>query len=520
MLSGVLAASLQRSRNKWLSEGIFERYWTKPTKKKNQADTRNPPKESMTRIGPCTLTIEPHVFEVTLYSVKEPQPQPAPSSGKEAAQRPILQYGPPKPASHPQTTQKHAVPQVAPSPYQAAPQASNPRVKPGPVAPQQTAPLAPTPSVIPQSNHASQSTAAKPVGVAPSAASPAVKPSPDPVIQMLATKAATDDELKALMRIVASGKATAPQLKVFQGHIDDLTAVLQARKNENRPLAPSPSAASPAVGSIGSTPSSLAAAGTGPSTARPGQAGFQASASHVPQRPGSMSGPAQPPARIKAEPLPPSQLTAPSQPQAIRSKAPPAPVRAEVTDVVFDFAAGSGDRFLFPKFSILEYLPGGTQVIASFLVVRKGSNSDSGTYDPDLDYYQPVTMRLTVNAAKVLDPLAKVVKSQDEVRRYMDEVMDHMTRAEYVHLAMRLPCDTEEAQEEKEKSADREERENSLKAFYTPPGSVVAPPKQKAVKAAVSTILGILTETRSNVILASSHRAIFCRTVGFAWPYL
>lgn len=81
-------------------------------------------------------------------------------------------------------------------------------------------------------------------------------------------------------------------------------------------------------------------------------------------------------------------------------------------------------------------------MIASFLIVRKGSAADAKCYDPALDYYQPVTIRLWTNGSgKQLESLSKVVKPPEEVRRYMDDVMDNMTRAEYVLLAMRLPRD-------------------------------------------------------------------------------
>jgi hypothetical protein len=77
-------------------------------------------------------------------------------------------------------------------------------------------------------------------------------------------------------------------------------------------------------------------------------------------------------------------------------------------------------------------------VVASFLIVRKGSTSEYGG-DPTVDYYQPVTIRLQTSSGRHLENLARVVAPQDEVRRYMDDVMDNMTRAEYVLLAMRLP---------------------------------------------------------------------------------
>lgn len=131
--------------------------------------------------------------------------------------------------------------------------------------------------------------------------------------------------------------------------------------------------------------------------------------------------------------------------------------KPDISGVVFEFTGGSGDRFLFPKFSILEYLPQG-QVIASFLIVRKGSTSDSPSYDPALDYYQPITIRLYAHQGRQLDALQKVVAPPDEVRRYMDDIMDNMTRAEYVLLAMRLPRE-EGASTAKEAKEAREARD-------------------------------------------------------------
>jgi len=101
---------------------------------------------------------------------------------------------------------------------------------------------------------------------------------------------------------------------------------------------------------------------------------------------------------------------------------------------------------MFPKYSILEFLPG-NQVIASFLIVRKGTPEDSPYYDPQLDYYQPVTIRIFSQQGRQLDTLAKVVAPQEEVRKYMDDIMDNMTRAEYVLLAMRLPKEKEKEPE-------------------------------------------------------------------------
>jgi len=55
------------------------------------------------------------------------------------------------------------------------------------------------------------------------------------------------------------------------------------------------------------------------------------------------------------------------------------------------------------------------------------------------EYYQPVTFRITSPNPKVLEPLARVVKPADEVRKYMNEIMDRAERAPDGYLAVRLP---------------------------------------------------------------------------------
>jgi len=136
--------------------------------------------------------------------------------------------------------------------------------------------------------------------------------------------------------------------------------------------------------------------------------------------------------------------------QALRSKGPPPAAKPDFSAVVLEFAGGTGDRYLFPKYSILQYSAEGTQVIASLLIVRKGSNLEYGG-DPTLDYYQPVTIRLRSSSPKVLENLARVVAPKEDVQRYMDDIMDNMTRADYVLLAMRLPRpDREDQSDERE----------------------------------------------------------------------
>jgi hypothetical protein len=182
--------------------------------------------------------------------------------------------------------------------------------------------------------------------------------------------------------------------------------------------------------------------------------------------------------------------------------------------------AGSGDRYLFPEYSILEWIPSENTVLASFLVVRKvdptapfpieaasetgnnrgkgkskksdkkGKGADKETngsitqaplsstdtpQKPDAatpqdnnntdtkpepgtpaadststpttaandanlkEYWQPITFRIHASNPKILEPLSRVVKPADEVRKYMNEVMDRAERAPDGFLALRLP---------------------------------------------------------------------------------
>ncbi|THV49759.1 hypothetical protein BGAL_0180g00070 [Botrytis galanthina] len=430
--SGVLAESLQRSRQKWVSEGIFEKYWTKPTKKKGvpAEPLNNPGKDTMTKLGTCQITIEPHVFDATMYAIKEPK-SAFQSTQQQQMYRPIIQYGPPNGVMPP------LAPTQAPSPVQQKPiQTTQPTVQPmapnhpAPTAPMVLNPLPPaqappmssapingqTPAQGPNNPNTNLSQPISTVQPVQPAQPAQPNKSTDPVIQMLAERAATDQQLKGLMRIVANGEATSSELRQFQNHIDELNAISKARQKSA-----AQSAAQPPMNANSQPPPPLSTT--------------------------QLGGPPNAPVAKPIPPPTPAPISAPpQQPQALRSKGPVAPPKPDISGVVFEFNGGNGDRYLFPKYSILDYLPGG-QAIASFLIVRKGSSSDSTSYDPELDYYQPVTIRLYTHQGKQLDSLQKVVASPDEVRRYMEDIMDNTTRAEYVLLAMRLPKDTEPEKE-------------------------------------------------------------------------
>ncbi|TVY28013.1 hypothetical protein LHYA1_G005174 [Lachnellula hyalina] len=460
--SGVLTDSLHRSRQKWLSEGIFEKFWTKPVKKKGvpEQPPNNPPKDSMTKLGSCTITVEPHIFEATISSCSATSHPTAyvspyntiwPSEWNDAS--PHRQYPPPTPAKQfpmQQTAQAppraHDTPMKIESP---TPNKANPQ-----------APLEPNGSL--QTLQNGQATAHPPPSGPPNNPQPPNTPAPaepadkskDPVIQMLAERASTDPDLKALMRIVANGQASADELKRFQSHIDDLTRLQKSRQAPTQPNPPlNQPPPSPAVPKVNGQPQG-----------RP---------------PAQSPTPAPPPAVRTPAPAHSPAPSYQSQPQALRSKG-PLPSKPDISGVVFEFTGGTGDRYLFPKFSILEYLPQG-QVIASFLIVRKGSTSDSPAYDPALDYYQPITIRLYAHQGRQLEALQKIVAPADEVRRYMDDIMDNMTRAEYVLLAMRLPKETEQPSPEKESSTENIEQVDNQVLWATTnptPAAVVKPAKR------------------------------------------
>ncbi|KAG6004612.1 hypothetical protein E4U21_000888 [Claviceps maximensis] len=359
----------------------------------------------------------------------------------------------------------------------------------------------PSPRAALMSNQSAPSALSKPAGVpnsAPNGPAPAAAPTKpaanDPVIALLAQKASRDPELREIMKRVAVGEAKSGELAQFQKIIDQLNAEYRQRGGQQGPSADRLLVDGRTVKYfadevrtildivLASNPNQKSSELRPPPRSDPlvvllvktaledqrtrdmirriaeGKPGFtdatdlkqildrlHRDAKIAPQAPlakpsqlraPASSGHAVGGSHQKANT--PKSTPQSNNSQALRSKGPPPPGRPDISAVVFDF--GSGDRYLFPKYSVLEFLPtkSGQQVVASFLIVRKGSTSEYGG-DPELDYYQPVTIRLATSSGRHLENLARVVAPQDEVRRYMDDVMDNMTRAEYVLLAMRLP---------------------------------------------------------------------------------
>lgn len=418
-------------------------------------------------------------------------PSPAPSYPPRPPSIPasVAQTPPPPPPAPSAGTSSSPVPRLPSNP----PQGQFVARPPGPVpnvGVTTSQPLPPRPAATPSPGPSKPATSTPAASAAP-AAKPATN---DPVIALLAQRASADAELRDLMKRVAVGQAKQHELNHFQTIINQLNAEYKRGGGQQGPSADRLLVDGRTVRYfadevcaildivLASNPNQRASDLRPPLRSDPlvvllvksalddkrtkemcrristGKPGFTDATDlkdildklHRDSKTTSQSSPASSQAR-QAPPvaapngLPNGHLQAPAtqganhpNPQALRSKGPPPATKPDISAVVFDF--GTGDRYLFPKFSILEYLPAnsGQQVLASFLIVRKGSMSEYGG-DPELDYYQPVTMRLYTHTGRHLENLARVVAPQDEVRRYMDDVMDHMTRAEYILLAMRLP---------------------------------------------------------------------------------
>ncbi|KAI9708812.1 MAG: hypothetical protein M1820_003767 [Bogoriella megaspora] len=472
--SGVLAEALKRSREKWKNGGVLERYWKKPSKSKNGPGVpdNNPDLKSMRSLGYCNLIIEPHVFSVELFTVdaNTGAGNGQASRGTLPSYRPTMQYGPPNGAvvtppafSYNQQPPTSLKAQTLPNaqqptpllangqsrPFWPQPPNSQPSSSPQPI---QTGPPAHQAEAKPQvqgdSTQASNGTIVPPSATSPAQANgasrqphpppqgsgPPSSTAPDAVIHMLAKKASSDPELTTLMKLVAAGQASEEQLKTFQQHIDSLTAQATAERK----------AAEEAAEEAKKRPQ--------------GALGYP----HPHSQPNGTLNNTNPP------PFPPSNTVTPQPQQATPQKAyyqsaplanPPtiaAPRVPTSRELVIEFDKG-GDRFLFPYHSILEFLPEGDIVIASFIIVRRGSDivkeakpRDSEAskkfpvYDPALDYWEGVTVRFSSGGdRRMLEVLKSCVAPLEESQKYMEDVMDKTTRAQYVHLAMRLPVGDE-----------------------------------------------------------------------------
>ena len=499
MSSRVLATAIQRSRNKWIYGGPLERYWTKPSKKKQQAGeiNNNPGRDTMRTIGQCSLFIEPHIFEVILYGVKQTGPSMA--QGQPLGPRPSYPTKPddgfrkqpwlaqppgyqaplatPKwqirgtpdskdyssPATPGQPNQQYQVAGRPPSTqgnhnggndaYKPVPPAVTAPTTPGQRTSDQTTKHQMHPPVMPPAPAPLQTPTPAPAPM--SAPAPGPGPSSDPVIHMLAQRAGHDPQLKSVMKIVAAGEANPDQLQFFQRHIDELTSLLQTRTNAGLPPIPGPM---PPRQSHHMNPHP-----TQPPRP-PYGAGVYGSNSQPIRYPATPTYPLQPKGQHAT-----TGTSKTFQSGSFNGRGWASPARVEnFSSILVEFVGGTGDRFRLPKNSIVEYLPGGKQAILSFLLIQKYTQSNQGNMEIGKEYYEPVTFRFVSDNSRVLASMAWVVDHPDAVRRYMNDIMDKVPRAEHVFLAFRLPKDGSA-----EESPDDYSREDSIARSMTPVGGPV-----------------------------------------------
>lgn len=448
--SAVLAASMHRSRLKWLGEGIFEKYWTKPSKKKGMESlANNPDLKTMQKLGSSAIVIGPHSFDAIIYTVRDnvAYKQPNLYPQRPVALQPGFQNYLPM---GPQITDLQASHVINPVPH------------PPPVEMKQEQPL---PSA--NTNFSTQSSKVPGPPSSQAAASTTSQPAaaqsgPDPVIRMLATRAATNPALKALMKVVASSKASQEQLKLFQSHIDELNVIIRQQEEPERP----PSEPQNTQLDQGlSRPSQL----DGPSEEmspiiQPSQQGnprppaypihtqLPGFTSQALPRQGAKIGPLGPPLNT----LPYAQYPPPQQ----RLPMPESRIKAivlELTTPASSSVPASQDRYLFPEYAVLDTpISGqGLEMVCSFFVVRKGSEllamqfSDTTSttipvggltrWKVDEEYYQPITITMKTSQHRILETIARAAKPLSEVQAKMKEIMQTKTRVKDEWLVMRLP---------------------------------------------------------------------------------
>jgi hypothetical protein len=369
--SGVLSASLDRSRAVWVSGvnfRVFHKFFNQPKKPGERTDEdkarharqkdllRNFPelgrdtiKDSVKEIEvQAQLVIEPHTFPIRLYAPKEivkqaPKKTAAPSS-----------YGSWPNHNQPQHSQPNQYTQYN-NQGQPIYQQKPPQPRPPPPKPVQKAP-APIPG-------------------------PASTPAPDPVIHMLAQRAGVDPELKSVMKIVAAGQASKDQLEFFQTHINELTAVLAKQKEEAAKVSkaasasatPKPIAAPPAPKPVAPSPAPQPIAA--PPPPRPVQPAQPPPPIQNAPKPYSPAPPQMHPQPYPVQPShppyantynPPPQYHPPRQPLAYN----PHPQPTGYRPVVFSFEEGNKDLLHFPSYSFLEWLPNRSGAKISFLITK------------------------------------------------------------------------------------------------------------------------------------------------------
>ncbi|KAH7079155.1 hypothetical protein BKA63DRAFT_438817 [Paraphoma chrysanthemicola] len=435
--SGVLGASMERSRAVWISGvnfRVFHKFFNQPKKPadrteedkakqqrqkdllKNFPELGRDPNASnreATEVQ-AQLVIEPHTFPIRLYAPKE-APRHIP---KKAPPQPVYGAWPNTSQAHHSHPNQHTYNQHshAQPPYQQKP----PQPRPPPPKPVQKTPL-PTPG-------------------------PASTPAPDPVIHMLAQRAGVDPELKAVMKIVAAGTASKDQLEFFQTHINELTAVLAKQKED--------AAKAKGVATSSSTPTQYSAPrhvqyGTQPQMTgyRPLVFSFEEGNKdllHFPSYSFLEWLPNHSGAKIsflvtKMKPKPEADaVSTPSTPapKAIASLTPAAtPTPTPGMPVPNNTILTPGPHNNQGQFQMA------TPTTPAPPPQPRIEDFDEKKDIADIDFYQPVTVLVLTDNHDIRHALTRAIRPPDVVERYMDEVFDKCKRAEETYLAFRLPRD-------------------------------------------------------------------------------
>jgi len=381
--------------------------------------------------GPCRIRVEPQIFEADLYV--EEKPRPPPPKPQQQAGYGAGGYGQPyRPGqAQPPYGQQRAIPsaQKAQTPMSQSPA---PTTKA-----QQSTPQ-------PQQNQDK-------------------KPGQDPVITMLASRASSNMELKALMREVATGNANPEQLKIFQSHIDDLTKIIAEKKKQED----EEEAAAQVRKASQQQQDAIQYDGANDGNNSQQQTVAQPQAPILPQY-------------RQQQPV--------WQPPPVAPQPPQKPVTHPVV-LQFTAPGATEDRFLFPQHSILEVLSP-QHLLCSFIATRRGLDAaDTAGLASNTEYYQPITfmMEVAYGRESLMELVKKWVLPADEVRKHMEETMQRCTRAPEAWLAMRLPikgaegAETEEERAEEEVKVVEEVRRKSgsnVKYIKKPP----APKKEESAK--------------------------------------
>lgn len=420
--SAILAASLQRSRMQWLCDGVFKKFWTKPVRRKGilEQPPNNPDTKSMQKLGNATIIVEPHTFDVTFYVVREIQ-MPSTSTYK----YPIQPSYKPSPAA-PAAAQPLPQPVVQPNNLSDESKGSAPSPPAqDPAAPTQPETKVPSPATV-QNPTPVSAPASTPARLRPPTPPGSSTKTTDPVIQMLASRAATDNNLKELMKVVATSRATPEQLKEFQAHIDEINGIVKKQNMEQVSVKKKP------IKTPVSTPIPRPAVAAHPAT-------YNGVHRNSPLGPGPGTGAAQSP-QFNTYPVQP-------RPEAI------------IKHVVMEFISPvtdqpmSPDRWLFPENAVLDLVYGGTDMTCSFFVERKGSevlasmrdltseemSNMNNKWQAETEYFQPVTMQVKATQHRTIETIARSAKALPDVLKYMQEVMEKKNRAPKEFLIHRLP---------------------------------------------------------------------------------